>query len=209
MLDIIFLLDESLSMSKQRSAYIKGINTFLSTQKRINPNANLTIVKFNSIVTTLCVDSKMYTVPEFTEEHYRPDGVTSLYDAIGYIIDLKHTHKVKMTVMFILTDGDDNDSSKYTLQSISERIKYLKQRGWIFIFIAANQNAQESGKKLGIDNCITYNETTNSIARVAEACNIAVGHVVTQWTGQKNEYIHQEIPTDVRELTEALENFGI
>ena len=136
----------------------------------------------------------MYTVPEFTDEHYQPDGITSLYDAIGYIIDLKYTNTLNTTLVFILTDGDDNNSSKYTLQTISKRIKYLKQCGWVFIFIAANQNAQESGGKLGIDKCITYNETDNSIARVAEACNIAVGHAVTQWTGQKNEYIHQEIP---------------
>ena len=201
MYNIIFLLDESISMSLHAASYIKGVNTFLSTQKQYNPNINMTIIKFNNSVTTLCVDSKIHTIPEFTSEHYTPSGTTALYDAIGHAIDLKHANN---TIMIILTDGDDNNSKNFNIESINQRINYVQQRGWIFVYIAANQNAQHMGEKLGIGTCLTYNETCKSIANVADACNIVIGHAIYKWSGVSNQYSDQDIPTDLMDEFEKI-----
>jgi hypothetical protein len=207
--DIIFLLDESTSMKPHAKSYIKGVNTFLTTQKQTNPYSNFTMIKFSSKITTLCVDSKIHTLSEFTSEFYKPDGLTALYDAIGHAIKLKHTNSVTNSVIIILTDGDDNHSKNYTLETIAQKILYMQRIGWVFVYIAANQNAQIMGEKLGIGTCLTYNETEKSIADVSDACSIAIGHAIYNWSGVQNQYCDQEMPTDVSDLMEEMGNISI
>ena len=207
--DIIFLLDESASMTPHAKSYINGVNTLLTTQKQANPNSKFTMIKFSSEIKTLCVDTKMHTLPEFTSEFYKPDGVTALYDAIGHAIKLKHTNHVTNSVIIILTDGEDNHSKNYTLETIAQQIMYMQRRGWVFVYIAANQNAQMIGEKLGIGTCLTYNETEKSIADVAHACSIAIGHAIYNWSGIPNQFCEEKMPTDVRDLIEEMENISI
>jgi len=205
MTDIIFVLDESASMRRYSDAYISGINAFINTQKQLNPYSSFTMVKFNSNVTTLCVDSDMHTLPEFTHEHYKPDGITAMYDAIGHVINLKYDETIrKNTVVFILTDGEDNHSRKFTHSMISEKINYMKEHGWTFVYIATDQNAQKIGERMNINTCLSYSESNMSIAKIAEACNIAIGHAVARWTGNENQFSQQEMPTDISDLMNNL-----
>ena len=41
------------------------------------------------------------------------------------------------------------------------------------------------------------------------ACNIAIGHAIFKLTGISNQFINQEIPTDVSDLLKSLENCKI
>lgn len=209
MVDIIFVLDESYSMISHITSYINGINSFISTQKRVNPTSRFTLVKFNSVIYTLCKDLEVHTLSEFTRDHYKPTELTALYDAIGYSIDIKYDNKPSPTIMIILTDGIDNMSKKYSLKTIRDRIAYMEERGWLFVFVASNQDASSIGQKMGIHTCITYNETSKSISHVADACNVAVGHAMYKWTGVPNEFCQQEIPSDVRDLADELSNFSL
>jgi hypothetical protein len=208
MSDIVFLLDESTSMLPKEKSYIKGINTLLKTQKTNNPEANFSMFKFSYQVKTVCIDSIMRTLPEFTSSYYTPNGITALYDAIGHVIDVKFNSE-NQVIVIILTDGEDNHSSKYNLQSISNKINYVKSKNWVFVYIAANQNAQIIGNQLGIETCLTYNETDKSIDDVANACSIAIGHAMYKHSGVSNQYCAKEMPTDVRDLMDCLENFTI
>ena len=209
MIDIIFILDESLSMKDYIDSYIQGINSLIDTQKELHPNSNFTMIKFNTSVNVLCVDSKIHTLPKFTSDHYKPDGVTALYDAIGHGISLKKSNNSNNVIMIILTDGDDNNSSKYTINTISREIEYLKQCGWEFLYIAANQNSQIVGRKLGIETCLSYNESDKSISQIAFACSIAIGHAIQKWTGLPNQYVNQKMPTDISDLMNELDNIKI
>lgn len=205
MTDIIFILDESASMLQHSDSYISGINAFINTQKQFNPYSSFTMVKFNSNVTTLCVDSKMYTLPELTREHYKPYGITAMYDAIGHTINLKYDETIrKNTVVFILTDGEDNHSRKFTQSMIREKINYMKERGWTFVYIATDHNAQKFGERMNVNTCLSYSESNTSIARIAEACNIAIGHAVARWTGNENQFSQQEMPVDISDLMNNL-----
>jgi hypothetical protein len=71
----------------------------------------------------------MYTLPTFTSVHYQPEGVTALYDAIGHGIDIKYKNSSLDNSNVIMTDGNDNNSHKFTLETVSERIKFLKGKG--------------------------------------------------------------------------------
>jgi len=209
MTDIVFVLDESTSMSPYRQKYIDGINSFITTQKHFNPSALFTLVKFNSVANVLCTDEKITNLPMFTPSHYNPNGMTALYDAIGSAMDARCQNRLRKTVMIILTDGADNESRFYSLDTIRERVNYFRSIGWTFVFIAANQQAEQIGKQMGIDTCITYNSNTKSIERVVEACNIVVGHTISKWTGKHNVYSRQTLPTDVREMMDTFENMHI
>lgn len=218
MFDIVFILDESTSMNDHINSYISSVNTLLNTQKRENPTASFTMVKFSSTVNLLCLDSVISTLPEFTTENYNPNGLTALYDAVGYAISLKYNHNINSmdidsntnrVIVIILTDGDDNRSSQYTLEAITEKIEYLKNRGWVFVFIAANQNATAMGIRMGIDTCVAYSSNDQSICQVAEACNVAIGHAIHRWTGFPNIYTNYEMPTDLRDLMEGFDNCKI
>lgn len=207
MSDIIFLLDESISMSNYSKNYINIINSFIKTQKTIKDNSIFTLVKFNTYVKTLCLNSYVDTLPEFTDEHYSPDGTTSLYDAIGYAMHLKYSDILKnKAIMFILTDGQDNNSSKYNILDINNQIKYLKNIGWDFIYIATGQNAFEFGKRIGIDSdkCIYYSESTNSISKISNTCNIALGHFSKKISGYHNIYSDMTIETDISDLNDLM-----
>lgn len=208
MFHIVFILDESLSMTPYISYYIKEINTIISTQKQLNPTATFTLVKFNDKINVLCVDSKISTLPEFTQEHYKPIGVSALYDAIGHGIELKATCSDHVIVI-ILTDGDDNNSKKFHIQTISQLISYYKQCGWEFVYIGANQNAYKTGNCLGIDICITYDETAKSITRIGTACNTAIGHSTSKWFGEENPFSHLEMPDDISSLIDDIIGFSI
>lgn len=218
MLDIIFILDESTSMNDHIHSYINGVNMFLNTQKSQNPQSKFTLVKFSNDVDILCIDKKMHTLQEFTTDHYNPAGVTALYDAIGYAVTLKYNSNINSidsdnngdrVVVIILTDGEDNHSSNYTLENITDKIEYLKNRGWVFIFIAANQNVIVSGIRMGIDIRVAYSASEQSITQVADACNIAIGHAVQKWTNVPNIYSDKEMPDDLRDLLEGFNNCKI
>lgn len=208
MTDIIFVLDESLSMAVKYSTYIQAINSFITAQKEFNPHSLFTLVKFSSDVNVMCVDMKIRNLPEFSYEHYKPHGVTALFDAIGHVIGLKED-SLRNTIMIILTDGQDNHSSNFGINQIKEKIIELRNRGWTFVYIAAGHNAEDIGRKIGIDKCVTYNETDKSIAEVVYACNVAIGQCISNDTGMDNEYSIQEMPTDVRELLDGFRKFDL
>jgi uncharacterized protein YegL len=209
MVDIVFLLDESRSMYRHKNYYIGLINSILLKQKNINPNTNFSLIKFSSTINTLCIDSKFGTLPEFTSEHYNPDGLTSLYDAIGHMIRIKYVDEKKEVLVIILTDGADNNSTEYDIISIVEEIEHVKNIGWTFMYIACNQDAQFIGKKLGIETCVTYNESMTSISSVADVCNLAIGKEIYRWYGVYSEDCDKDIPIDVTDLIEDICNFTI
>jgi uncharacterized protein YegL len=210
MLRIILVLDESHSMISKIDSYIKGINSLLLTQKRENNHALFTLIKFGETVKHTCSFIPIKHLPEFTKEHYTPNGMTPLYDAIGMGMCLGHENDDDRTIMIILTDGEENYSNKFKLQDIRDKIHNLSEsKKWEFIYVAANQNAQKTGKNLGISTCITYNATEKSISDVVKACNIAIGHATYRWTGVQNQHTHKIVPFDVRDITDGFMNFSI
>jgi hypothetical protein len=209
MLDIVLLLDESEYMKPNKNFYINGINSLIREQKKVNPNGNFSLIKFNTLFRTLCIDSKIHTLPEFTSEYYNPCGMSSLYDAIGHVMNLKYVNEKKEVIIIILTNGQDNRSSDYELTSISDEVEHLKNIGWSFVYITANQNSKIICKELGIETCLTYNETGNSISHVAYACSVAIGHAMYKCSGVYNEYCDKNIPNDLSDLIDDMSNFTI
>jgi len=79
----------------------------------------------------------------------------------------------------------------------------------IYIYIATNQDVKKVSQSMGISTCITYSESNQSILKVIDACNIAIGHSVHKLTGISNNLNGEPIPTDVSDILNSLQNCKI
>ncbi len=146
--EIILIVDRSGSMYSIVLDAQGGINTFIEEQKK-EGNANLTMVEFDDVTNALY---KQTDIKEATEYTLEPRGSTALYDAIG--ATLANADAVKTTgkkIVVIVTDGGENASTEWTQTSVFERIESLKEAGWDFLFLAANQDAMAVGMSLGME----------------------------------------------------------
>jgi hypothetical protein len=160
--DIIYVLDESGSMSTMGSEPKDSVNRTIKDQKELNiPGSKFSLIKFNSKVSVVYKDVNLEDVPEFTD--YCPSDMTAMYDAIGEAIDMmkaKGDGNYDNVICVILTDGLENCSKKYNLTSIKNMIKEMeKKHSWQFVYAAANQDAFAVGSTIGVSNCVDFEPT--------------------------------------------------
>lgn len=90
-------------------------------------------------------------------KNIQPDGMTSLYDAIGESISFinkeaneKLSQEDVDVVMLIMTDGHENSSKKHTGDDIKEMIQACEQtEKWNFLFLGAGINVEDITKGFG------------------------------------------------------------
>ncbi len=103
-------------------------------------------------------------VPQLTAATYTPRGSTALLDAIGRTIKetdrritaLPEGEKPGKVILAIFTDGEENASQEYTIKHIGDLIRlYRDQKGWEFLFLAANQDAMATAATMRMDTGIS------------------------------------------------------
>lgn len=167
---LALVLDRSGSMSAMGNEVEGGANAYLDEQRKsdIEDGAHTTVVMctFDSKVDTLYENVDLTSVPPITHAQVEPRGCTALYDGIGEalvktaaIVNRLET-KPSVTI-FILTDGHENSSKKWSKTAIAAEIEKLQKPengSWDFYFAAANQDAMREGSTLGMDSeqCITF-----------------------------------------------------
>lgn len=158
--DITIVLDRSGSMQSIKKETIEGFNRFISSQLKNGINASITLVQFDHEFQVLYEDVKLKNVNELSDDLYEPRGLTALLDAIGKTIKLgndryKNTKRGKRPdkmLFVIITDGHENNSSKYTRKKIFKKIRMMEDKhGWEFIFLGANQDAIAEAGNYGIN----------------------------------------------------------
>lgn len=194
--ELVFIVDESGSMSGLEKDTIGGINTTLNKQKKQDGECLVSVVFFadKSKVITDRVDLK--EVKNLKDEDYSPSGCTALIDAIGSSIKhIKNIHKYirkedvpDKTIFVITTDGMENASRKYSIREVKMMIEEQKKKGWEFLFLAANIDAYEVARDYGFDSKSTVNyindERGNEIKY--DCVNEAIMSVRTCGTLNKN-----------------------
>lgn len=148
--EILVIADRSGSMSSIRSEAIGGFNNFLDTQKELKGAANLTLVLFDDQYEVPVKSVKLKEVMPLTEETFVPRGMTAMYDAVGKALVELEQKAPKKAVVCIITDGAENASKEYTHTSVQALVKAAEDRGWEFVFLAANIDAKAAGASLGI-----------------------------------------------------------
>ena len=145
---ISFVLDESSSMSIGKDAIESGMNEQISTIKKrfgdglVEPVVSF--VKFNHEVSSLYEGKTLDDLVEFEKGMYSPNGMTALYDAVGYTLDkMEKMDGIKdegnSALLVVITDGEENSSRKYNASQISERITALgKTEKWTITYLGPN-----------------------------------------------------------------------
>lgn len=158
--DIVFLLDESGSMSSMGNEPVEAVNAFIEEQKKTlgKDGSTFSLWKFNANLTKLFDDVCLHDVEEFNQ--FSPNNMTALYDAIGEAINnKKKKDKHDNVVCVILTDGEENSSSKFSLSDVKSMIKDMEENhNWRFVYLGANQDAFAVGGGMGMraDCCSNY-----------------------------------------------------
>lgn len=150
-LDIVFILDESGSMESMGTEPVQSVNNFIQEQKKnASPGSKFSLWTFNSTVTNVIDDVDLQQVGLFTS--YKPENMTSLYDALGKAITTKKNKSNKDNVIcVVLTDGQENSSQEYNKQSINSLISEMETKHkWKFIYLGANHEVFASAGGIGI-----------------------------------------------------------
>ena len=165
--ELVFILDESGSMSGLTADTIGGFNSLIAKQKNEEGEAFVSTVFFSNDSKVIHDRININDVPELTNKEYVPAGCTALLDAVGDAVrHISNIHKYaraedvpEKTLFVITTDGMENASRKYSREKIEKMVrKQQKKYGWEFIFIGANIDAYAEAQKYGIrkDRAVNY-----------------------------------------------------
>jgi len=186
--EVVAIIDRSGSMSGKEADTVGGINSTLSIIKQdLKPDevVNVSIKLFDHEEIMLAKSVNINDVSPLELSQFVPRGQTALYDAIGttltYFMEKKlhNPQSFDKCLIYITTDGCENCSKKYNVQSLKKLIKSAQETYSIeLIYLGANQDAIFEASKIGIlpTHAINYSETTDE-------CNAAyrsVGNVVNR-----------------------------
>ncbi len=157
--ELVFILDQSGSMSGLEGDTIGGYNSLLEKQRKEPGEAYVSTVLFNTQSTVLHDRAPVSTIQPMTGSDYCPCGCTALLDAIGDAIHhIGNVHKYarkedvpEHTLFVITTDGMENASRRYSADKVRRMIKRQQEKyGWEFLFLGANIDALETAEHYGI-----------------------------------------------------------
>ena len=172
----LVVLDKSGSMGCIRRAAMEGFNETLAGIKKAQQEYAETQQHYISLVTFCsCSRDAVYdkvpvaeAVP-LTLNQYEPCCCTPLYDAMGFALTSLRAHVKDIddvaVVVTIITDGLENASKEYNRNSIRALVDSLKNEGWSFTFMGANQNSSEVAESLAIRNSQDFDYSDEGIER--------------------------------------------
>lgn len=147
---IVIVLDESGSMAPIKSQIIKSINDLISEQQSIEERpATFTLVKFNDHINRVMTNKPLKNVHRLDYSDYNPTGSTALYDAIGNTVEWFRNEKDVLLV--IVTDGQENASTKYNRHQINQMIDNKKiQNNWSYVYLSSDLSTEIQGNNIGL-----------------------------------------------------------
>ena len=168
LVELVFILDRSGSMSGLEDDTIGGYNAMLEKQKKEPGEAIITTVLFDEKYELLHDRINLRGIVPITDKEYFVRGSTALLDAVGRTINKignaqKHTmeeERAERVLFVITTDGMENASREFTYEKVRQMIEHQKSKyGWEFIFLGANIDAIATAERFGIskDRATNYN----------------------------------------------------
>jgi hypothetical protein len=165
-----------------------AVNQFITDQKAVPGEATLTLVQFDGLHGggeewyQVLHDGDIKLAPAY-ELH--PRGNTALLDATGRAITatgeklaaLPEHERPDKVIFVVQTDGQENASSDWTVESLREAIKrQTDEYGWQFVFLGMGPDTFQQGHNLGFQNVTrsaqapaAYAATYDNVSRSASA----------------------------------------
>ena len=209
-MELVFILDRSGSMSGLESDTIGGFNSVLEKQrkdKNQNGQINVTTALFDNEYELLHNKIPIQMIKPLTEKEYFVRGTTALLDAIGKTISQVKSEQNKLDtkeksgkVLFvIITDGMENASKEYTVNSVKKLISEQKEKeNWEFLFLGANIDAIKTAGSFGIDESRAAQYKSDSIGTQLNYDSINNAVKEFRSNSKLNENWKKEIENDVK-----------
>ncbi len=153
---ISVLLDRSGSMRSIRADAEGGLRSLIEDQRNQPGRATLRLAQFDDQYEVVHGSTALDQVPLPT---LVPRGTTALLDGWGRAmtefgeelaalpVDQRPAH----VVFVVVTDGQENASREWTRSQVFDKVReQTDQWGWVFLFLAANQDAVAEGQKYGV-----------------------------------------------------------
>ncbi len=160
---VVFILDRSGSMDQVRRATISGFNEYVQTLKADRASEyRMSLTLFNTGSERRFSAMPISEVPKLSEDTYRPDGSTALYDAACETLADHESEDCDKMLVVVMTDGEENASKVYNESHFRAMVKVLRGTGRAsFVFLGANQDSWANAQKWGFQrqNVATYNST--------------------------------------------------
>lgn len=169
--ELVLVIDNSGSMQNIRADMEGGLNTLLASQKKAEGECVVTYYRFSSDTQRVYENR---TLNEIDEIKIVPDASTALLDAIGLAVDevgsrlakTPENERPEKVVFVVITDGEENSSTKFKPSQIKEKIKHQEDKySWQFIYLGSNQDAFTKGQDYGFggQRSASYMPNTQSV----------------------------------------------
>jgi Mg-chelatase subunit ChlD len=172
---LIFLLDRSGSMQSCWDDTIGGFNAFVTDQAALG--GKLTLIQFDHEIYKVYQDVELKSVEPLTRDTFMPRGSTALLDAIGTTIK---EWSGDTPTLIILTDGQENASTKFTKAHVKDLVEQKQKDGWTVMYLGANQDAFAEAGAMGIAPATTMNydarRTPDAFRTLSATCSQAASN---------------------------------
>lgn len=164
--EILAILDRSGSMFTIAPDAIGGYNTFLQDQQCVDGEARITVVLFDDQYKLLHAATPLAEAQPLTAQTFVPRGGTALMDAIGRTLKVEGARIeaegwAEKVIVCITTDGGENQSKEFTAPMVRELVSQAEAKGWVFVFLAANQDAFATAQFYGMSGAHAQNFAAN------------------------------------------------
>lgn len=179
--ELVFILDRSGSMRGLESDTVGGYNALLDKQRKEDGEAIVTTVLFDDGYELLHDRIPLTGIADITTKEYYVRGCTALLDAVGRTITKvenaqAHTlesQRPEKTLFVITTDGLENSSKEYRLDTVKTMIARCREKGWEFLFMGANMDAVKTAGAMGIAPERSVNYHADSAGTAATFASVA------------------------------------
>ena len=124
--DIVLIVDRSGSMSRIKEEAEGALNTFLDEQLSVEGDVFVTYVQFDDRYETKF--EKAGPANAGGTVSIEPRGLTALLDALGKTV-VNYVPQTEKTIYVVMTDGLENASQEWTVETVNQLITESKQHG--------------------------------------------------------------------------------
>lgn len=151
---IHMLLDRSGSMHAWRHETIEAVNGYLAALRAdaLAADTVFCLTTFDSMgLDAVRKDQPARWVRDLQAAEFEPRAATPLYDAVGHIIDIEaRSPAAGRRAIVVITDGEENGSTRLNAARIEAAVKARQREGWIFIYLGANHDAMAQSARIGV-----------------------------------------------------------